>query len=43
MQMQQMQGQFGGGRSHHRSLQGTFTLTTTVAIADFGAVERTYP
>jgi hypothetical protein len=43
MQMQQMQGQFGGGRSHHRSLQGSFTLTTTVAIADFGAVERTYP
>jgi hypothetical protein len=31
MQMQQMQGQFGAGRSHHRSLRGTFTLATTVA------------
>ena len=41
MQVQQMQGQFGGGRSHHRSLQGIFTLTTTVARADIDAVERT--
>ena len=42
MQIQQLQGQFGGGRSHHRSLHGSFTLTTTVARADIGAVERTY-
>lgn len=42
MQIQQLQGQFGGGRSHHRSLHGTFTLTTTVARADIGPVERTY-
>jgi hypothetical protein len=43
MQMQQMQGQFGAGRSHHRSLRGTFTLATPVATADIRAVERTYP
>jgi hypothetical protein len=43
MQSEQLQGQFGGGRSHHRSLHGSFTLTTTVARADIGAVERTYP
>jgi hypothetical protein len=43
MQSEQLQGQFGDGRSHHRSLHGTFTLTTTVARADLGAVERSYP
>lgn len=43
MQSEQLQGRFGGGRSHHRSLHGTFTLATTVARADIGAVERTYP
>jgi hypothetical protein len=41
MQSEQLQGWFGGGRSHHRSLQGTFTLTRTVARADIRAVERT--
>jgi hypothetical protein len=41
MQVQQLQGRFGAGRSHHRSLQGTFTLATTVARADVRAVERT--
>jgi hypothetical protein len=34
MQMQQMQGQFGAGRSDHRSLHGTFTLAKGVARAD---------
>jgi hypothetical protein len=43
MQSEQLQGQFGDGRGHHRSLHGTFTLTTTVARADLGAVERSYP
>jgi hypothetical protein len=43
MQTEQLKGQFGGGRSHHRSLDGTLTLTTTVTRADIGAVERTYP
>jgi hypothetical protein len=43
MQSEQMEGRFGGGRSHHHSLHGTFTLTTTVARADIGAVERTAP
>jgi hypothetical protein len=43
MQSEQLQGQFGDGRSHHRSLHGTFTLTTTVARAYLGAVERSYP
>jgi hypothetical protein len=38
MQMQQMQGQFGAGRSHHRSLHGTFTLARAVARADIPAV-----
>jgi hypothetical protein len=38
MQVQQMQGQFGAGRSHHRSLHGTFTLATPVATADIRAV-----
>lgn len=37
MQVQQLQGRFGAGRSHHRSLQGTFTLTTSVARADIRA------
>jgi hypothetical protein len=43
MQSEQLQGQFGDGRSHHRRLHGTFTLTATVARADLGAVERSYP
>jgi hypothetical protein len=43
MQSEQLQGWFGGGRSHRRSLQGSFILTTTVARADIAAVERTYP
>jgi hypothetical protein len=43
MQSEQLQGQFGGGRSHHHALHGTFTLTTTVARADIGAVEPTEP
>ena len=43
MEMQQLQGQFGAGHSGHRSLHGTFTLTTTVARTNSGAVERTYP
>jgi hypothetical protein len=43
MQVEQLQGQFGGGRRHHRLLHGTFTLTTTVARASRRAVERTYP
>jgi hypothetical protein len=43
MQVEQLQGQFGGGRRHHRLLHGTFTLTTTVARANRRAVERTYP
>ena len=40
MQVQQLEGQFGGGRSHHHSLQGTFTLTTSVARADIRAMEH---
>ena len=43
MQVQQLQGQFGAGRSHHRSLHGTFTLTSTVARTNRRAVQRTYP
>jgi hypothetical protein len=43
MQSEQLQGHFGGGRSHHRALHGSFTLTTTVARADIGGVKRTYP
>ena len=38
MQTQQMQGQFGAGRNHHRSPRGTFTLTRAVATADIRAV-----
>jgi hypothetical protein len=38
MQLQQLQGRFGAGRSHHRSLQGTFTLTTSMVRADIRAV-----
>jgi hypothetical protein len=34
VQTEELQGQFGSGRSHHRSLHGTFTLTTTVTRAD---------
>jgi hypothetical protein len=43
MQMQQLQGQFGAGRSHHRSLHGTFTVTRAMARANLRAVQRTYP
>jgi hypothetical protein len=43
MQMQQLQGQFGAGRSHHRLLHGTFTVTRAVARANSRAVQRTYP
>src|SRR4030095_10586322 len=43
MQVQQLQGQFGAGRSHHRSLHGTFTVTRAVARANSRALERTYP
>jgi hypothetical protein len=43
MQMQQLQGQFGAGRSHHRSLHGTFTVTRAVTRANIRAVERTHP
>ena len=43
MQVQQLQGQFGAGRSHHRSLHGTFTVTRAVARANIRAVERTHP
>jgi hypothetical protein len=43
MQVQQLQGQFGAGRSHHRSLHGTFTVTRAVARASIRAVERAYP
>jgi hypothetical protein len=39
MQMEQLQGQFGAGRSHHCSLHGTFTVTR----ANIRAVERTHP
>jgi hypothetical protein len=42
MQVQRLQGRFGAGRSHHRSLQGTFTLATSVARADVRAMEGTY-
>jgi hypothetical protein len=41
--MQQLQGQFGAGRSHHRSLHGGFTLATTVARTNSHALQRTYP
>jgi hypothetical protein len=43
MQVQQLQGQFGAGRSHHRSLHGTFTVTRAVARANIRAVEPTHP
>jgi hypothetical protein len=43
MQVQQLQGEFGAGRSHHRSLHGTFTVTTAVARVNSRALERTYP
>jgi hypothetical protein len=43
MQSEQLQGRFGGGHSHHRSLHGTFTLAATVARGNIGAVERTEP
>jgi hypothetical protein len=43
MQVQQMQGQFGAGRSHHRLLHGSFTLTSTVARTNSRTGERTYP
>ena len=43
MQVQQLQGQFGAGRSHHYLLHGSFTLTTTLARTNLRAVQRTYP
>jgi hypothetical protein len=43
MQVQQLQGQFGAGRSHHRLLHGSFTVTRAVARTNSRAVERTYP
>ena len=43
MQVQQLQGQFGAGRSHHRLLHGSFTLTSTVARTNSRTGERTYP
>jgi hypothetical protein len=43
MRVQQMQGQFGAGRSHHHLLHGSFTLTTTVARTNSRTGERTYP
>jgi hypothetical protein len=43
MQVQQLQGQFGAGRSHHHLLHGSFTLTTTVARTNSRTGERTYP
>jgi hypothetical protein len=43
MQIQQLHGQFGAGRSHHRSLHGTLTVTRAVARANARAAERTYP
>jgi hypothetical protein len=43
MRVQQLQGQFGAGRSHHRLLHGSFTLTSTVARTNLRAVQRTYP
>jgi hypothetical protein len=39
MRVQQLQGRFGAGRSHHRLLHGTFTVTR----ANNRAVQRTYP
>jgi hypothetical protein len=43
MQVQQLQGRFGAGRSLHRSLHGTFTVTRAVARANLRAVQRTHP
>jgi hypothetical protein len=43
MQVQQLQGQFGAGRSHHRLLHGSFTLTSTAARTNSRTGERTYP
>jgi hypothetical protein len=43
MRVQQLQGQFGAGRSHHYLLHGSFTLTSTVARTNLRAVQRTYP
>ena len=43
MRVQQLQGQFGAGRSHHYLLHGSFTLTTTLARTNSRAVQRTYP
>ena len=39
MQVLQLQGRFGAGRSHHRLLHGTFTVTR----ANNRAVQRTHP
>jgi hypothetical protein len=43
MQMQQLQGRFGAGRSHHRLLHGIFTVTRAVHRANIRAVQQTYP
>jgi hypothetical protein len=43
MQVQQLEGRFGAGRSQHHLLHGSFTLTTTVARTNSRAVERTDP
>ena len=43
MRVQQLQGQFGAGRSHHHSLHGSFTVTRAVARANSRTVQRTYP
>jgi hypothetical protein len=43
MHVQQLQGRFGAGRSHHRLLHGIFTLTRAVDRAKIHAVQQTYP
>ena len=42
MHVQQLQGRFGAGRSHHRLLHGSFTLTRAVDRANIHAVQQTY-
>ena len=41
MQVQQLQGRFGAGRSHHRLLHGTFTVTRAVDRANIRTVQQT--
>jgi hypothetical protein len=43
MQVQHLEGLFGAGRSQHRLLHGTFTVTRAVARANSRAVQRTHP